>query len=77
MQRLVALAQIRLELHRGGLCFRPATKPDAIILVIVESLGIRYLAIFPVPPGTNRIDVLDVAFKLVGPRLRCPVFASD
>ena len=38
MQRLVALAQIRLELHRGGLCFRPATKPDAIILAIVESL---------------------------------------
>jgi hypothetical protein len=28
-------------MHRGGLCVRLAVKPDAIILVIVESLGIR------------------------------------
>jgi len=67
MQRLVALAQIRLELHRGGLCFRLATKPDAIILVIVESFGIRWLSIFPVPPGPYCVHVFDVAFKLVGP----------
>jgi hypothetical protein len=74
---VAASALDRAKMHRGGLCLLSGCHTNAIIIAIVESLGIRCLAIFSVPSSSNRVDVLDVAFKLIGPRLRRPVFAFN
>jgi hypothetical protein len=56
-----------IQIVAGIVCVLCWVATNAIMLDIVESLGIRYLAIFPVPPGPDCVHVLDIAFKLVGP----------